>query len=116
MKRIDAIVKGTGSLVSSLINRKASRVMRAVEQAIAFAEDKADYYNDAAEEQMNSFGNYAGAEQSEYLSESINAYLSKVKSGKEWSDAIVILKELKAKLNAEVKVDKPSDKAKKNEE
>lgn len=115
MKRIDAIVKGASSLVSTLISRKSQRIMRGVEQAIAFAEDKVDYYKDTSEDIINNLGDVSGAEDSAELSDRINSYVSAVKSSKDWLEVVEILKALKTSLNSEVKLEK-AEKNKKNEE
>lgn len=116
MKRIDAIVKGAGSLVSNIINRKSQRILRGVEQAIAFAEDKVDYYTDSSEELINSLAEVSGADDSSALASRINKYVENMGARKDWEETVSTLKDLKAKLNAEVKVDKSSEKPKKNEE
>lgn len=105
MKRVNAITKGKASCITDLIDRKAKRIMRAVEQAIDYASDKIDSCNDAAEEIINSFGNYAGAEDTTALQGQINVYLDKVAEAERWTKNVERLKALKAKLNAEVKIE-----------
>lgn len=105
MKRVNAITKGKASCITDIIDRKAKRIMRAVEQAIDYASDKIDSCNDAAEEIINSFGNYAGAEDTTALQGQINVYLDKVAEAERWTKNVDRLKTLKEILNTEVKIE-----------
>lgn len=104
MKRVNAITKGKASCLTELLDRKAKRIMRAVEQSIDCASDKVDACNDAAEEIINSFGEAAGAEDTSKLQDKINAYIDKVAESERWAKNIERLKALKDKLNAEVEI------------
>lgn len=105
MKRVNAITKGKASCITDLIDRKARRIMRAVEQAIDYASDKIDSCNDAAEEIINGFGSVAGSDDTAALQGKINAYLDKVSEAERWAKNVERLKALKDKLNAEVKIE-----------
>lgn len=104
MKRVNAITKGKASCITDLIDRKARRIMRAVEQAIDCASDRVDSCNDAAEEIINGFGNVAGSEDTGALQGKINAYLDKVAEAESWARNVERLKALKDKLNTEVEI------------
>lgn len=104
MKRVNAITKGKASCITDLIDRKAKRIMRAVEQAIDCASDKADSCKDAAEEIINSFGSVAGSDDTAALQAKINFYLDKVAEAEAWTDNVKRLKTLKEKLNSEVEL------------
>lgn len=105
MKRVNAISKGKSSFISDLIDRKAKRIMRQVEQAIDYAADKVEELKDIAEAILNSFGDYAEASQTSSLQSRINAYTDKVAEVEEWEAQLERLKALKAKLEEEVKID-----------
>lgn len=102
MKRVNAITKGKASCITELIDRKAKRIMRGVDQAIDCASDKIDECNDAAEEIINSFATCAGSDETAALNTRINAYLDKVAEAEKWAAQVERLKVLKDKLNAEV--------------
>ena len=104
MKRVNAITKGKASCITDLIDRKAKRIMRAVEQAIDCASDKVDSCKDSAEDIINSFGEYAGSDETMALQSRINTYLDKVAEAEGWADTVKRLKALKDKLNAEVEI------------
>ena len=55
MKRVNAITKGKASFITDLVDRKAKRIMRAVEQAIDCAADKDDSFRSRAEEIPSDF-------------------------------------------------------------
>ncbi len=104
MKRVNAITKGKASCITDLIDRKAKRIMRAVEQGIDYSSDMADACKDAAEEIINSFGDVAGPDHTEELQSKINDYLCKVAEAEKWAENIDRLKVLKEKLNEEVEI------------
>lgn len=104
MKRVNAITKGKASCITDLIDRKAKRIMRAVEQAIDCASDKVDSCKDAAEEIINGFGEVSGADDTRALQSQINLYLDKVAEAESWADNVKRLKALKEKLNSEVEL------------
>lgn len=105
MKRVNAITKGKASCITELIDRKAKRIMRGVDQAIDFASDKIDECNDAAEEIINSFANCAGGDDSSKLQSRFNAYADKIAEAERWTKQVERLKGLKDKLNAEVEIE-----------
>ena len=108
MKRVNAITKGKASFITDLVDRKAKRIMRAVEQAIDCAADKADSFRSRAEEIINSFGLSAGADDSGALQCRINAYLDAIGNAEEWEKNVERLKNLKKALEAEVEIEEES--------
>lgn len=104
MKRIEAIAKGKSSQMSSSIERKAARILRNVEQSIAFAEDKVDELNDRIESIIDSLGEVAEADQTPNCQRAINNYIDTVKQYRDWKETTEILNGLKAALDKEVKL------------
>lgn len=104
MKRIIAIIKGKAAEMSVVVNRKANRVIRNVEQGIDWAEDQAEVTKDVADSIMSSLGEVSDGTQTEQCSVRLNQYVEKMKEHKEWLDTIEILKDLKTKLTEEVEV------------
>ena len=104
MKRVNAITKGKASCITELLDRRAKRIMRSIEQAIDFASDKIDSCNDAAEEIIKSFGESAGCDDTCELKDKINAYLDKVDEANSWSVTVDRLQVLRNKLNEEVEI------------
>lgn len=105
MKRVEAIAKGKASCITDLLNRKAKRIMRGVEQAIDYAADKVEEYNDLIEKSINAFGEAAESGMSEALQCKINKYADLVGTKEGWEAQLVRLKDLKKTLEADVKVD-----------
>ena len=110
MKRIVAIVKGKASMITAVLSRKASRITRNVDQAIAWAEDQIEIAKEDAESIIDSFGGVADGTRTEECSALINDYIERVKEVKEWEDTLIILNDLKAKLEEEVEVKENDDK------
>ena len=104
MKRIVAVVKGKAGMITAVLSRKASRITRNVDQAIAWAEDQIEIAKECAESIIDSFGEVADGTHTEECSERIKYYIEKVKEIKEWEDTLAILKGLKVKLDEEVEV------------
>ena len=109
MKRIVAVIKGKATQITAALSRKASRITRNVDQAIAWAEDQIEIAKECAESIIDSFGEVADGAHTEECSERINDYIEKVKELQEWEDTLVILKSLKAKLDEEVEVKENDD-------
>jgi len=105
MKRVNAITKGKASCITELVDRKAKRIMRGVDQAIDFASDKIDELNDAAEELINSLGDVAGNTDTSALATRINRYADTLSAIEDWTNTVKRLKTLKEKLNADVKLE-----------
>ena len=102
MKKVDAIVRKKGTGTEDAMNRKAQRLMRNVENAIAFTEDKVDECEEHAETVLSSLGfQYDTASTSNVL----NNYIENVKELKAWQDSLKILKDLKKILSEEVEVE-----------
>ena len=102
MKLVYAITRGKASCITEILDRKAKRVMRSVDQAIAYAEDKIDECKEEADAIINTFGDVAGGDDSEALQAKFNAYTDKIAESEEWSKQAERLKLLKEKLNSEV--------------
>lgn len=104
MKKINAIVKGKASLLPDLLNRKASRILRNVDSAIAAAEDGMD----AATAQMEKFvlqlGDVTGGDDTEKCGDVLNAYVMAAKTHRAWKESRDILAALKKELNSEVEI------------
>lgn len=105
MKRVEAIAKGKASCITDLLNRKAKRIMRGVEQAIDYAADKVEEYNDLIEKAINAFGSVAESGMSDALQCKINKYTDLVGTKEGWEFQLARLKDLKKALEADVKVD-----------
>lgn len=106
MKRINAIVKAVKGL-TEFFQRKAARVIRAVENAQASALDHADACKEEAEEIINKFGDCAeGSEESRNkLQELLNNYAAKREEADRWTRYAGYFDELKEKLNEEVEIE-----------
>jgi len=105
IKRIAAIVKGKASCITELFERKAKRIMRAVEQSIDYAADMAASYREKAEAIIDTFGDYASSTDTNALESRINQYTDAINSAEEWEAQQRRFEELKEKLNADVTVD-----------
>ena len=105
MKRVNAIAKGKATCITDLLNRKANRIMRGVEQAIDFAADKIEDCKEAAESVINSLGEVADSGMTATLQSRINDYCNKIAQAEEWEAQLARLKDLKKKLEADVKVE-----------
>lgn len=105
MKRVEAIAKGKASCITDLLNRKAKRIMRGVEQAIDYAADKIEEYSDQVEKVINTFGTVADSGMSDSLQSYINKYCDVVVAKEKWQDQLSRLKDLKAKLEEDVKIE-----------
>lgn len=104
MKRVNAIVKSAGK-ISEFFTRKADRILRGVDTAIACAKDNADEAKDAAFDLMNSLGDASSKEDTNKLQNLLNAYAEKMDEAERWDNYARYFEELKAKLNEEVKVE-----------
>ena len=105
MKKVNAIAKGKASCITDLLNRKANRIMRGVEQAIDFAADQIEDCKDAAEKVINSLGEVAESGMTSTLQSRINAYCDKMAQAEEWEAQLTRLKDLKKKLEEDVKIE-----------
>lgn len=105
MKRVEAIAKGKASCITDLLNRKAKRIMRGVEQAIDYAADKVEEYNDLVEKSINDLASAAESGMSDALQCRINKYTDLVGTKEGWEAQLTRLKDLKKALEADVKVD-----------
>ena len=104
MKRINAIIK-VKDKITEMFTRKADRVLRGIDTAIACAEDSADEATDAAYELMNSLGEASSKEDSAKLQEVLNKYAAKMEEADRWKKYAQYFKDLKVKLNEEVEVE-----------
>jgi len=105
MKRVEAIAKGKSSCITDLLNRKAKRIMRGVEQAIDYAADKVEEYKDSIESAINAFAGAADSGMSDALQRKINNYTDLVAAKEGWEAQLNRLTDLKAKLEEDVKVE-----------
>ena len=105
MKRVDAIAKGKAKCLTDIFKRKSNRILRSVQQAIDFAEDKISETADKAEEILESFGSYAESTQTSCLQSRINAYCDAVAEADEWQKQLVRLQDLEKMLKEEVELD-----------
>ena len=105
MKLVYAITRGKASSITELLDRKAKRVLRSVDQAIAYAEDKIDECKEAADEIINTFGEVAGGDDTDALQGKFNEYTDKIAESEEWAKQVERLKTLKEKLNSEVELE-----------
>lgn len=105
MKKIDVILKDKCSLISGLFQRKSARILRNVEQAIAFAEDKVDAFKEKKEEVLKSLAGVADADHTSECSDVINSYIDTVREIRQWQEAVEILNDLKAELLEEVELE-----------
>ena len=104
MKRIDAITRCKGVL-TEMLNRKSSRVMRQVDQAIDAARDNAQAAREKADEIMDSFGCVAESSQTAQLCGKLNQYKDAIIDAKDWDEVADIFEELKKKLQEDVEVE-----------
>ncbi len=105
MKLVHAITKGKANCITELLDRKAKRIMRNVDQAISYAEDKVCECQETADEILNTFGEVAGGDDTAALNAKMNDYTEKVAEAEEWEKQVVRLKALKAKLDSEVTIE-----------
>lgn len=104
VKRINAITRSLG-VISEVLDRKAARIKRGVEQAQADALDNEANCREEALEIVNGLGEVAGAKDTAELQESINNYLQKVQEADDWAAVAKKLEGLKAVLEEEVEVE-----------
>lgn len=109
MKRIDVILKGKCSKIAGLFQRKSARLLRNVDQAIAYAEDQVDIAKGKKNSILESLGDVADADQTAECSATINDYVEVVGQIKEWEETVEALKGLKAELNEEVELEPEED-------
>lgn len=109
MKRIHAIIKEKCNKIAGVFDRKAARVIRNFDTAIAFAEDQIDASNEAKEAKLNSLADVAGGDDTSACASVINEIVATVKTRKAWEETLEILKELKAELEEEVVLEKEDD-------
>lgn len=102
MKKVDAIVRKKATGTEDAMNRKAQRLMRNVENAIAFAEDKVDECEEGAEKTLSCLGYQYDTTSTSNV---INNYIESVKELNAWKDSLKILKDLKERLSEEVEVE-----------
>ena len=104
MKRVNAIVKAVGK-ISEIFTRKADRILRRVDTAIACAKDNADETREAAYDLMNSLGDASSKEDSGKLQDILNNYIAKMEEAERWDGVVRHLEKLKQDLNEEVSVE-----------
>ena len=104
MKRVNAIVKCVGKL-TEVFSRKAERILRGVDSAIASAKDSADECRDAAFDIMNSLGDASSKEDSNKLQKMLNEYAAKMEEAERWDKYAKHFEDLKAKLSEDVPVE-----------
>lgn len=104
MKRVNAIVKAVGK-ISEIFARKADRILRGVDTAIACAKDNADEAREAAYDIMNSLGDASSKEDSSKLQKLLNDYAAKREEADRWDAYAKYYAELKEQLNEDVPVE-----------
>ena len=104
MKRVNAIVKAVGK-ISEIFARKADRILRGVETAIACAKDNADEARESAFDLMNSLGDASSKEDSVKLQSILNNYAAKMEEAERWDSYVRYFEQLKEKLNEDVPVE-----------
>ena len=101
MKRITAITKCNGVL-SEVLDRKAKRIKRAIEQMADCADDTAAELEEKAEDIINSLGKVADAGNSDVLASKLNEYNRAVEDAKLARNSAVNFRNLLVKLDEEV--------------
>lgn len=104
MRRIDAILKVKDKL-TEMFDRKAARILRGVDQAIACAKDDADEARDAAKDIMEKLGNASAKDQTANLQSLLNDYNDKIQEAKAAEEAAANFEELKKTLLENVEVE-----------
>ena len=104
-KRINAITKNLGGVLAEVLDRKAARIKRGVEQAQADALDSAANCREEAMEIVNGLGEVAGAKDTPALQCNLNKYLEKVAEAEEWDAVVKRLEALKGILEEEVEIE-----------
>jgi len=104
-KRINAITKNLGGVLAEVLDRKAARIKRGVEQAQADALDNAANCREEAMEVINNLGEVAGAKDTPALQGALNKYLEKVAESEQWDKVSDRLEALKGILEEEVEVE-----------
>ena len=103
MKRISYIVNPKGQR-TEVIERKESRILRQIDQAIASCEDQASDAEEKAEAIIDSLGTVASSGDTAKLQEKFTHYCEECENKAAALRYVEYLKDLKKKLNAEVKV------------
>lgn len=103
-KKIVAILNGKGGLIEKLLDRREGRILRNIESAIAYGEDKMDALAEKKEKLLQSLVDVAGAEQTAACSEVLNNIIDTVKEYRGFEESVAILKDLQVELNTEVEV------------
>lgn len=104
MKRVNAIVKAVGK-ITEVFTRKADRILRGVEAAIACAKDNADEARESAYDIMNSMGDASSKEDSVKLQDLLSNYAAKMEEAERWDKYVTYFEDLKVKLNEEISVE-----------
>lgn len=103
-KRINAITRSLGVL-AEVLDRKAARINRGIEQAQADALDNAAACREEALEIINGLGEVAGAKDTEALKNALNNYTAKMQEAEDWDGVAKKFENLKAILEEEVEVE-----------
>jgi len=103
MKRISYIVNPKGQR-TEVIERKESRILRQIDQAIASCEDQASDAEEKAEAIIDSFGAVAGSGDTAKLQDKFNSYCEECEKRALALRYADHLKDLKKKLNVEIEV------------
>lgn len=104
MKRVNAIVKAVGK-ITEIFTRRAERILRGVDSAIACAKDNADECRESAYDLMVSMGDASSKEDSVKLQDIISDYAAKMEEAERWDKYVKYFEELKVKLNEEIEVE-----------
>ena len=103
-KRINAITRSLGVL-AEVLDRKASRINRGVEQAKDCALDNAATCREEAMEIINGLGEVSGAKDTESLKTKLNLYIKKMQEAEDWDAVAKKFDALKGILEEEVEVE-----------
>ena len=104
MKRIYAIVKAKDK-ISEIFDRKAKRILRGIDSAIACAKDCADEAKEAASDIIDSLGEVSSKDDTAVLQTRLNDYAKKREEADRWEQYAQYFEELKNKLNEEVEIE-----------
>lgn len=103
-KRINAITRCVG-ILKEVLDRKAERINRGIEQAKADALDNSVACKEDAMEIINGLGKIAGARDTEALAYAFNSYAEKMEEADRWEALAKRFDTLKATLEEEVEIE-----------
>lgn len=105
VKRIDAIVKCIGNSISDMLQRKAKRILRDLDDAIANNSDEADKAELEAEAYVNKLGDAATMDDRSKRAVIFNKYCACLEEAERRKKYNKYLEDLKKKLDEDVEVE-----------